>query len=135
MTETWSADNASFGELVRRRRERQGLSQAALARAIGSDSGYVNRMEQGQRTPTARGVVLEIVHALDCSTDETDRLLVAAGHLPVALAEIDLLDPDLLLAARLLGTGSTPTARAVARDVIRACRPLAELPRSLPGQP
>ena len=38
-----------IGELVRVTRERHGLSQARLARRIGSDRAYVSRVEAGGR--------------------------------------------------------------------------------------
>jgi transcriptional regulator with XRE-family HTH domain len=41
-----------IGELIRATRERHGLTQARLARRIGSDRAYVSRVEAGEVSPT-----------------------------------------------------------------------------------
>lgn len=41
-----------IGELLRATRERHGLTQARLARRIGSDRAYVSRVEAGEVSPT-----------------------------------------------------------------------------------
>jgi transcriptional regulator with XRE-family HTH domain len=40
------------GELLRRTRERHGLTQERLARRTGSDRGYISRVERGEMSPT-----------------------------------------------------------------------------------
>jgi transcriptional regulator with XRE-family HTH domain len=40
------------GELLRRTRERHGLTQERLARRTGSDRSYISRVERGEMTPT-----------------------------------------------------------------------------------
>jgi ribosome-binding protein aMBF1 (putative translation factor) len=42
----------TIGELLRSTRERHGLTQARLARRIGSDRAYVSRVESGEASPT-----------------------------------------------------------------------------------
>ena len=42
----------SIAELIRATRERHGLTQARLARRIGSDRAYVSRVELGEVSPT-----------------------------------------------------------------------------------
>ena len=42
----------TIGELLRSTRERHGLTQARLARRIGSDRAYVSRVEAGEMSPT-----------------------------------------------------------------------------------
>jgi transcriptional regulator with XRE-family HTH domain len=42
----------TIGELLRSTRERHGLTQARLARRIGSDRAYVSRVEGGAASPT-----------------------------------------------------------------------------------
>lgn len=42
----------SIAELLRSTRERHGLTQARLARRIGSDRAYVSRVESGEVSPT-----------------------------------------------------------------------------------
>ena len=41
-----------IGELIRVTRERHGLTQARLARRIGSNRAYVSRVEAGKASPT-----------------------------------------------------------------------------------
>ena len=45
-------DSQLIGELIRATRERHGLTQARLARRIGSDRAYVSRVEGGAVSPT-----------------------------------------------------------------------------------
>jgi transcriptional regulator with XRE-family HTH domain len=45
-----------IGELLRTTRERHGLTQARLARRIGSDRAYVSRAERGEVSPTIEWV-------------------------------------------------------------------------------
>jgi transcriptional regulator with XRE-family HTH domain len=42
----------TIAELLRSTRERHGLTQARLARRIGSDRAYVSRVESGEVSPT-----------------------------------------------------------------------------------
>jgi transcriptional regulator with XRE-family HTH domain len=42
----------TVGELLRSTRERHGLTQARLARRIGSDRAYISRVEAGEMSPT-----------------------------------------------------------------------------------
>jgi transcriptional regulator with XRE-family HTH domain len=42
----------TIGELLRSTRERHGLTQARLARRIGSDRAYISRVEAGGMSPT-----------------------------------------------------------------------------------
>ena len=54
-----------LGADVRRRRERHGLSQAALAAAVGRDRTTVCRWEAGERLPTVPAL-LALARALGC---------------------------------------------------------------------
>jgi transcriptional regulator with XRE-family HTH domain len=42
----------TIAELLRTSRERHGLTQARLARRIGSDRAYISRVESGEVSPT-----------------------------------------------------------------------------------
>jgi transcriptional regulator with XRE-family HTH domain len=42
----------TIGQLLRSTRERHGLTQARLARRIGSDRAYISRVEAGEVSPT-----------------------------------------------------------------------------------
>jgi transcriptional regulator with XRE-family HTH domain len=78
-----------IGELLRATRDRHGLTQARLARRIGSDRAYVSRVEAGEVSPT-----------IDWST----RALAAMGEelvLDVQRSSFDDHDPQ---AHRLVGS-------------------------------
>jgi transcriptional regulator with XRE-family HTH domain len=53
-----------FGSVVRRRREKAGMSQEALADRAGLHRTYISLMERGLRTPSIE-VVRQLAGALD----------------------------------------------------------------------
>jgi transcriptional regulator with XRE-family HTH domain len=113
-----------FPALLRRYRERAGFSQARLAQLSGLDHSYLSRLESGRRMPT-REVVLRLAEALALGSEETDRLLVAAGFAPVSSRAA--LDPDLEQAARLLQDAGVPAeVRIDLRDALRVAIRMAE---------
>lgn len=65
--------------MVRRLRFLVGLSQNKLARATGIDPAYVNRIEKGSVVHPSRLVMLQLAEVLELTTNQTDRLLYAAG--------------------------------------------------------
>src|ERR671927_3101 len=91
-----------FADLFQRWRERAGLSQNALARRMGVNPAYVNRLEHGGRGAGNRELVEAAADALGLSADERDSLLGAAGHWPTSLAELGPADPTLQLVAAVL---------------------------------
>jgi transcriptional regulator with XRE-family HTH domain len=54
----------AFGEVLRERRGRAGLSQEALAHMAGLHRNYVGQLERGQKSPSL-GVITELAHALE----------------------------------------------------------------------
>ncbi len=101
---------AEFSDLFRRWRERAGLSQNALARRMGVNPAYVNRLEHGGRGASNRALVEAAARALGLSPAERDELLAAAGHWPAALTTLGPADPSLRLVADVL-TDATISAR------------------------
>jgi transcriptional regulator with XRE-family HTH domain len=91
-----------FAELFQRWRERAGLSQNALARRMGVNPAYVNRLERGGRGAGNRELVETAADALGLGPDERDALLGAAGHWPASLAALGPADPSLQLVASVL---------------------------------
>jgi transcriptional regulator with XRE-family HTH domain len=125
MEQYQSGTARTFARQLRELREKRGLSQAALARATGLDTGYLTRCEQGQRVPANVDTVESLAAALDCAESETDALRIAAGFLPRAIQQLGLDDPELLLLAQLLAPAELPAAtRDVIRRVIRSFQPL-----------
>lgn len=109
-----------FGNLLATFRQQSGLSQNALARRAGVNPGTVNRLESGQRAPTNRDLVLLLADALGLDATERDRLLAAAGHLPIAFDGSAAADPTLRLVADILSDDTIPEReRQEFRDVIR----------------
>lgn len=104
----YGEDVEDFGGLLATFRQQSGLSQNALARRAGVNPGTVNRLESGQRAPTNRDLVLLLADALGLDTTERDRLLAAAGHLPLAFGGAAAADPTLRLVADILGDDSIP---------------------------
>ena len=107
---------SAFGQLVRRHRERVGMSQNGLAAVAGTDPGTVNRLESGKRAPVNRALVERIAAALSLAPSDRDVLLGAAGHLPEALARLGPADRDLLLIADTLSDTGIPREE---RDELR----------------
>jgi transcriptional regulator with XRE-family HTH domain len=98
----------AFGALLRGYREAAGQSQLGLARSIGVSSGYISRLEAGERTTPGSDLVRAISDCLRLGAADRDRLLAAAGFLPEALAGLDPGDPALLALARVLGDQTIP---------------------------
>ena len=55
-----------FGLVVRKRRERQNLSQEKLAYRAKLNPGYISRLERGLREPKL-GTIVQIAEGLDTS--------------------------------------------------------------------
>lgn len=96
----------SFGEELKRQREAVGLSQSALAKRAGLNASYINRLESGEREPPRVETVVALAKGLGAGREDEDRLLVAAGHLPVALAKLGAGDPTLGAVAEVLADES-----------------------------
>ena len=119
-----------FAALFQRWRERSGLSQNALARRMGVNPAYVNRLEHGGRGASNRELVEAAADALALSADERDALLGAAGHWPTSLSALGAADPSLQIVASVLNdAGLTDRDKAIFRLQVRlaalAWRPLA----------
>ena len=79
----------TIGELLRSTRERHGLTQARLARRIGSDRAYVSRVEGGAVSPTF---------------DWATRVMAAMGEELVLDVQRSRFDDHDLQAHRLVGS-------------------------------
>ncbi|MEW6405712.1 MAG: helix-turn-helix transcriptional regulator [Chloroflexota bacterium] len=70
----------NFGEMLRKFRERVGLSQKALAAAAEIDTSYISRIERGERNAT-RPIALRLAEILGLSQKEMDLWLIEAGFI------------------------------------------------------
>ncbi len=125
-----------FAALLAAYRLRRGLSQNALARAVGVSPSTVNNLESGQRHPT-RDLARQLAGVLDLSEAETDELLVAARHSPPIFDRLSPADPDLRIALWLLaGDGVPEPKRQHFRQLLRSLAGLAApAPRPPTGPP
>lgn len=74
-----------FGSTLRRFRLRAALSQNALAKIVGINASYINRLESGEREAPTRAVAQALARALSLAIEDVDRLLFSAGHVPPSL--------------------------------------------------
>lgn len=112
-------DVSTFSGLLRTYRVGAGLSQNALARKVGVNPAYVNRLESGERRPAKRRYVLELAQALNLDEPATNQLLEAGGHLPVGFEQVDTRDSTVRFVAEILADQSIPEhERAEFRQII-----------------
>jgi len=97
-----------FSALLKRYRNRAGLSQSELARRAGISASYVNRLEEGERQPPSRSVVLQISEALRLDSTATDALVLAAGYARERQAVLSIEHPILGLMADILQDDHVP---------------------------
>ena len=97
-----------FGAQLAEHRKRARLSQNELAKRVGVDAAYINKMEKRAACHPSREVVDQMVRVLALDNGQAARLMVSAGHwpwaeLPPAMAELvldlgvricDALDPS-----------------------------------------
>ncbi len=69
MAQQRSTAHTAFGTQIRLIRQRQGLSQAALAEASGLHRSYVGGIERGERNPSLSNIA-RIAAALDVTIPE-----------------------------------------------------------------
>ena len=99
---------SGFGGLLKDYRVAAGLSQNALAKRVGVNPAYVNRLESGERRPSQRHYVLDLARELKLNEEQTNRLLEAGGHLPRGFDRMDAHDRTQRLVADILGDEAIP---------------------------
>lgn len=106
-----AATAGAFGALLASYRRRAGLSQNALALAVGMNASSINRYESGERDRPEREAVDALASALGLTRQGHDLLRIAAGYAP-SFAE----DRTVRQLARLLA-GDAVLATAVRAQV------------------
>ncbi len=129
-----------FGALLRRYRDRAGLSCNELAGAVAVDPSYISRLERAEREPPRRPVVERLASALQLGLEDQDRLLVTAGYAPATIAVLGRWDSTLQAVADVLTDRRIPADdldnfREVVRLVAERWRQLPSPGRSEPVQP
>lgn len=99
---------SGFGGLLKTYRVAAGLSQNALAKRVGVNPAYVNRLESGERRPSRRHYVLDLARELALDEEQTNRLLEAGGHLPRGFDRMDAHDHTQRLVADILSDEAIP---------------------------
>ena len=97
---------ARLGDTIKGYRERASLSQNALARKIGVNPAYINRLEKWSKGANNRDLIENVAAALNLSALESDHLLAEAGHVPIALLKLGPGDETLLIVADILSDES-----------------------------
>ncbi|HZS89331.1 MAG TPA: helix-turn-helix transcriptional regulator [Chloroflexota bacterium] len=131
-------ETASFSGLLRAYRLGANLSQNALAKRVGVNPAYVNRLESGERRPSQRHYVLNLAQALGLDEAATNSLLEAGGHLPMGYERVNARDETVRMVADLLADDSLSDDerdefRTVVQALCRHWRPASHRPE--PPQP
>jgi transcriptional regulator with XRE-family HTH domain len=108
----------SYAGVLRRLRIGRGVSQRALAGAIGVSQPLVARTEAGARRPEGAGEIAAVARALALEEDEYDELLLLAGYWPSAFLRLGPDDPTLRAVASALADEALPLA--VREEIRRA---------------
>jgi transcriptional regulator with XRE-family HTH domain len=76
---------ATFGKHIRKLRKARKVSLRKLAKTVEKDHTYLSRIEAGKVPPPSPEVVLALAEALG---EDSDVLMVMAGHMPDGLRDI-----------------------------------------------
>jgi len=96
-----------FGEKLRALREKKGISQAALAKAVGVSPAYLSALEHGQRGKPGWALVQDIIQFFEIIWDEAEELETLAR----------LSHPRVTVDTAGLHPKATELANRLARDV------------------
>jgi transcriptional regulator with XRE-family HTH domain len=83
-----------FGTLLSRLRQQAGYSQKQLAVSMQWDQSYLSKIENGNRKPPSREMVIAIGRRMNLSQEDIDQLLFAAAYQPQTLLEIGVDEGD-----------------------------------------
>jgi transcriptional regulator with XRE-family HTH domain len=72
-----------FGEELKYWRAERSLTFRLLSERSYIDVGYLHRLENDHATQPSRNIVLRVAIGLGLDLDETNELLLAAGHVPL----------------------------------------------------
>jgi transcriptional regulator with XRE-family HTH domain len=107
---------ADPGALLKRHRERRGLSARKAAEAAGGNHVYWNQVERGVQRPPRRWLE-EAAGALDLASSEREELMAAFGHAPAVADQAQPVDEArrrVEEAARLVGAAPAQLEAALA---------------------
>ncbi|HRA47883.1 MAG TPA: helix-turn-helix transcriptional regulator [Thermomicrobiales bacterium] len=111
--------STDFGNLLKRLRETNGVSQSKLAERASFDHSYVSRLESGARMPT-REAVDRLGTAMSLDPAELDSLLASAGFLPKDVSSLLSAEPALGEVLEMLQDDTVPSEfRENMRNMLR----------------
>lgn len=109
----------TFGRTLDYFIRRAGVSQNALAKIVGINASYINRLCSGEREAPTREVAAALGRALHLAPEEIDRLMFSAGHVPPSLQKLGPADSTVAAVTRLLTNDRlSPEARADFRAIV-----------------
>lgn len=106
---------SQFPEQLHYLRLKYGKSQIAVADGAGYDKSFISRLESGERDPK-RETILLLAESLGLSPDDTDKLLLSAGFMPVQATAL-LANPVLARLDDLMST-TTEDKKVLAQNMI-----------------
>lgn len=93
-----------FGKRLKQLREKEGITQRALAGGLGMDTAYLSRVENDYYNHTpSRETIEKMVKALGLTVAESDELHVLAGKIPADVEHILFAQPKLMGTIRKKG--------------------------------
>lgn len=100
-------DNVSLGSKIKEARQRKGITQSELARAVDINDMYLSEVERGVKMPSMN-LFIKLIVTLDVSADYILRDVTPAGKEYVFDEVTAMLE------------GLTPQQRKTAVDILRA---------------
>ena len=79
-----------FGQILRKIREKAGLSQKELGDKVNVDFTYISKIESGAKPPPSKKVITKLATILNIDEEE---MLILAGNIPEDITEM-LKNPD-----------------------------------------
>lgn len=83
---------ATFGKHIRKLRKARKVSLRKLAKSVEKDHTYLSKIEHGKVPPPSAAVVMALAETLG---EDSDVLMVMAGHMPEGLRDIIMKRPEL----------------------------------------
>ena len=95
----------TFADMMLYLRKKYGASQRIVAEGSGFDKSFISRLESGDREPTSREMILRLAEGIGASPEDSDKLLLTAGYMPVQ-AQAMLNNPELARLDDLMATAT-----------------------------
>lgn len=74
-----------FGQILRKLREKAGLSQKELGDKVNVDFTFISKIESGAKPPQSKKAIIKLATILNIDEEE---MLILAGNIPLDIAEM-----------------------------------------------